>query len=163
MFAELLILGGGLVFEQMCIDLEDIAYAVQPFIIPAASVNAPHKRERVWIIARVDSFNSDTDTKGFSQYVRSELESVPITVETRPRSQYGRAYTTVGWRRAWHEIATELCGVDDGLPAALDGLKLSKSRHRTERLKALGNSIVPQVAMEIFKVIKRIDERGGDK
>ena len=54
----------------------------------------------------------------------------------------------------WFEVATELCGVDDGLPAELDGFKLSKSRHRVERLKALGNSIVPQVAIEIFKGIK---------
>ncbi|MGL5913680.1 MAG: DNA cytosine methyltransferase [Bacteroidales bacterium] len=41
----------GLVFEQVCTDLETIGYEVQPFIIPACSQNAPHKRDRVWIIA----------------------------------------------------------------------------------------------------------------
>ena len=65
-------------------------------------------------------------------------------------------------------VATELCRVDDGLPARMDGLELSKSRHRIERLKALGNSIVPQVAIEIFKAIKSAEElnaakpKGGD-
>ena len=44
--------------------------------------------------------------------------------------------------------------VDDGLPAELDGLKFSKSKHRVERLKALGNSLVPQVAIEIMRAIK---------
>jgi hypothetical protein len=47
--------------------------------------------------------------------------------------------------------------MDDGLPAELDGLKLSKSRHRAERLKGLGNAWVPAVAIEIMKKIKEID------
>lgn len=43
---------GGLVFEQVCIDLENEGYEVQPFIIPAAAKNAPHRRDRVWFIAQ---------------------------------------------------------------------------------------------------------------
>jgi DNA (cytosine-5)-methyltransferase 1 len=42
---------GGLVFEQVCLDLEAEGYQVQPFIIPAAAKNAPHRRDRVWFIA----------------------------------------------------------------------------------------------------------------
>jgi DNA (cytosine-5)-methyltransferase 1 len=42
---------GGLVFEQVCADLEAEGYEVQPFIIPACSKNAPHRRDRVWFIA----------------------------------------------------------------------------------------------------------------
>jgi len=42
---------GGLVFEQVCLDLENEGYEVQAFIIPAASKNAPHRRDRVWFIA----------------------------------------------------------------------------------------------------------------
>jgi DNA (cytosine-5)-methyltransferase 1 len=42
---------GGLVFEQVQADLEAEGYEVQPVILPAASVNAPHKRDRVWFIA----------------------------------------------------------------------------------------------------------------
>lgn len=41
----------GMVFEQVCADLEAEGYEVQPFIIPAAGVNAPHRRERIWFIA----------------------------------------------------------------------------------------------------------------
>lgn len=42
---------GGMVFEQVCADLEALSYEVWPVILPAAGVNAPHKRERVWFIA----------------------------------------------------------------------------------------------------------------
>ena len=40
----------GVVFETVCTDLESEGYEVQAFIIPAAGVGAPHKRERVWIV-----------------------------------------------------------------------------------------------------------------
>ena len=41
----------GLVFEEVCADLEAEGYDVQPFILPAAGVGAPHKRDRVWFVA----------------------------------------------------------------------------------------------------------------
>lgn len=42
---------GGLVFEEVQADLEAEGYEVQPYILPAASVNAPHRRDRVWFVA----------------------------------------------------------------------------------------------------------------
>jgi DNA (cytosine-5)-methyltransferase 1 len=42
---------GGLVFNEVCADLENLGYQVAPFIIPASAVNAPHQRERVWFVA----------------------------------------------------------------------------------------------------------------
>jgi DNA (cytosine-5)-methyltransferase 1 len=43
---------GGLVFEEVCADLEAHGYSVQPFILPACAVNAPHRRDRVWFVAK---------------------------------------------------------------------------------------------------------------
>ena len=48
---------GGLVFEQVCLDLENEGYEVQPFIIPACSKNAPHRRDRVWFVAQNPLFS----------------------------------------------------------------------------------------------------------
>ena len=41
-----------LALDQVCTDLEAEGYEVEPIIIPACAVDAPHKRDRVWIIAR---------------------------------------------------------------------------------------------------------------
>ena len=40
----------GVVFENVCTDLESQGYETQTFIIPAAGVGAPHRRDRVWIV-----------------------------------------------------------------------------------------------------------------
>lgn len=40
----------GLVFSEVQTDLENEGYEVQTYILPAASVNAPHKRDRIWFI-----------------------------------------------------------------------------------------------------------------
>ena len=42
---------GGMVFHEVCDDLEREGYEVQPFLIPAAGVNAPHQRQRIWFVA----------------------------------------------------------------------------------------------------------------
>ena len=47
--------GGGVVFHEVCFDLEREGYEVQPFLIPAASKDAPHRRERIWFIAFKDT------------------------------------------------------------------------------------------------------------
>ena len=40
------------VIETVCSDLEREGYSVQPFVIPACAVGAPHQRDRVWFVAR---------------------------------------------------------------------------------------------------------------
>ena len=42
---------GGLVFHEVQAELEAQGYEVQPYVLPAASVNAPHRRDRVWFVA----------------------------------------------------------------------------------------------------------------
>ena len=49
--AGLVSLQKGVVLDTVLSDLEGKGYHVQPFIVPACSVNAPHRRDRVWIVA----------------------------------------------------------------------------------------------------------------
>jgi DNA (cytosine-5)-methyltransferase 1 len=45
---------GGMVFNEVQAELEAQGYEVQPYVLPAASVNAPHRRDRVWFVAYSD-------------------------------------------------------------------------------------------------------------
>ena len=50
----------GLVFDEVQADLEAEGYEVQPFLIPACAVNAPHRRDRIWFCAFRDAANTQT-------------------------------------------------------------------------------------------------------
>lgn len=49
---------GGMVFNEVQTDLENEGYEVLPVVLPAAGVNAPHRRDRVWFIAHSKSEQS---------------------------------------------------------------------------------------------------------
>lgn len=59
---------GGLVFDEVQSDLEASGYEVQAYVLPACGVNAPHKRERVWIVAH----STSTGRKAWKQVRRPE-------------------------------------------------------------------------------------------
>ena len=67
------------------------------------------------------------------------------------RTSIAKLYQNTNWEQ--FPTQSPICGGDDGLPTALDGITFSKWRN--ESIKAYGNAIVPQVAYEIFKAIER--------
>ena len=128
----------GLVLETCYSDLENLGYSVQSFIIPACATGAPHRRDRVWIVA----YAPDTDsTSGTLKRINRQGKGESI----------GRSSDTI--RDRWENFPTvpPVCGGDDGLPKELDGITFSKWRR--ESIKAYGNAIVPQVAHRIFQSI----------
>lgn len=54
---------GGVVFEQVCAGLEAAGYEVQPFILPAAGVGAPHRRDRLWIVAHAADAGAESERR----------------------------------------------------------------------------------------------------
>lgn len=170
---------GGLVFEQVCLDLENEGYEVQPFIIPAAAKNAPHRRDRVWFIAysngATKEYNSGTNNRTTKEIRGHETSNVsrefcsngnaPNTYCIRQKSRHysnkrniskTHRFKQFNGTASWQEFPTQspICGGDDGLPTKLDGITFSK--WRAESIKGYGNAIVPQVAFEIFKQLEKL-------
>ena len=160
---------GGLVFEEVQADLEAEGYEVQPFILPACAVNAPHVRQRVWFCAY--STNSDNgsgskdtipargkepdDLYGLSRNATDSNGSRSGQDHGQGESKLGnKGYTLPNW----DNFPTEppICSGDDGLSSRLDSITFPKWRN--ESLKAYGNAIVPQVAHQIFKAIEAYEE-----
>jgi DNA (cytosine-5)-methyltransferase 1 len=115
-------------------DLEGIGYTTQSFIIPAAAVGAIHKRERVFVVAY-----------SHSEHVQRESEKqVQRESDLQREFPYG---SPTEWRRRSSEFEPKLCRSLNGFPNGVD------------RLRALGNAVVPQQIYPIFKYIMEI-ERG---
>lgn len=175
----------GMVLEQVCTDLESEGYEVQPFIIPAVAVNAPHRRDRVWIVAHAKSRRSiaglGLERKSHSEATEQRSTNSHATDSTSDRQPrrgqatatqegHGSQPSTAGqleggskgshtypeWNRDWREVAFATCNdsVDDGLSRPVDGVPYTRAKWRKHSLKAYGNGIVPQVAIEIMKAIK---------
>lgn len=148
---------GGLVFDEVHADLAAEGYETQAVVIPAAAVNAPHGRDRVWFVANsVNNRNKrrssqiQTKSKGKGVQERDDLQQFRQSAFVRPKLA-----TPNGWARFPTE--SPICGRDDGLPTELDRITFSKWRN--ESIKAYGNAIVPQVAYEIFKTIDFINKQ----
>ena len=137
---------GGIVFDEVHTDLELAGYEVAAVVIPAAAVNAPHGRDRVWFVAR----RVVADANGeFQQWRYGQRKNGKNKQKNRIES--------FNEPTKWETFPTKpaVCSGNDGVPDQLDGIAFSKWRH--ESLKAYGNAIVPQVALQIFKVIQRIE------
>lgn len=146
----------GMVFDEVQADLEAAGYEVLPFILPAAAVGAPHRRDRVWFVAHATNARAERMRRARTDAVCEFADAAHADNRSRPRNavRAGRQeFTLLPWAKFPTQSA--ICGGDDGLPAELDGITFPKWRN--ESIKAYGNAIVPQVAYQIFQAIQQTD------
>ena len=155
----------GMVLRQVQTDLEKEGFEVQCLIIPASGIGAWHQRKRIWIIGynvsntfgklsdgcSSTTRNSKTKFKGVEcnqswnwNEVRSKTERCSEQVREDVSNSNGKDSSKE--QQTWWQTQSDLCGVPNGVSYGLD-------KNRANRIKSLGNSIVPQIARELGKAI----------
>lgn len=145
--------------------LEQENYAARPFVLQASSVGAPHKRERVFIVAYSMSprqekrnISPEPEKSGLSSwmgYAKLAYPSKKPNAQTDPlfvaiRSEFNSWYSSSwsSWSKKsepdWTVSKSELGRMADGISNGLDALG------------ALGNAVVPQQVYPILKAISII-------
>jgi DNA (cytosine-5)-methyltransferase 1 len=137
---------GGSVLDEIYASLESSGYEVlPPLIVPACAFGAPHRRDRVWILAH-SLLGGRSSEHEKQQTERPSLTgpggSRGVADPKLRKPEVGRHDAGVGRERKpdteidyWEsEAQPRVGGVVDGIP------------HRMDRLRALGNAIVPQIA-----------------
>ena len=95
--------------ERVCRDFESLGYSVQPMLVPACSVGAPHRRDRVFIIAN-SSDTSDVQLNG---------------------SEFGRRWDDIG--QTIPELGSGYCQATEGrTPSDTDLQRRNKPNPATE-------------------------------
>lgn len=111
-------------------ELERLDYAVLPFRYRACCSGADHRRERLFLLAELQDTN------------RPRLERNELPQVAGARS--GRQYPDLTRPDRW-SAAPRICGKADGISRRMD------------RLKGLGNAVVPAVAEHIGRCIMEFD------
>jgi DNA (cytosine-5)-methyltransferase 1 len=176
---------GGMVFHEVQADLEAAGYEVWPYVLPAVSVGAPHRRDRIWFVAYAKGFdnrgkfewlgnaNGKKSTNGercsFSKPTYFSNEGIAADTDfqryeecksatiTNKQERFNSEKNIIGEPGGWQNFPTQspICSGDDGIPTKLDGITFSKWRN--ESIKGYGNAIVPQIAFRIFKAIEEYE------
>lgn len=64
---------GGVVFQEVCADLENNGYEVQPVLLPASSIGAPHHRGRIWFIAHTNANSEGSNRYGSTRQANGTI------------------------------------------------------------------------------------------
>lgn len=159
-----------LVFDACIRDgLEQIGYSVQPFCIPAIAVDARHRRDRIWIIASRNSPDTESERlqglrssgleesrahgqAGLSVRASADISNANSSGPQKRSREGGQGIQRVNAfdRESGAQWLPEpgICRVAHGIPS------------RVDRIKGLGNAIVPQVAFEIIYEIGQLIRTG---
>ncbi len=112
-------------FGRILGDLAECGYDAEWENIPASALGAPHRRERVWVVAYTNK-----DRPIFSKVIERRLHKVKSAFVWEPFGADGNTIRV--------QELSRICSDDDGLP---------------EELGAYGNAVVPQIPELIGRAI----------
>lgn len=159
-------------FTRTKVNLESIGYTVQPFIIPACAVGAQHRRDRVWIIAHIDGDRriKDSSLQTQNENTRpSDLgngqEKLVANPDSNGLSREANAPKKKNNKRKWENNWWTEASANFGnwwanqsdMGRAVYGFSREVDRYRRQRIKALGNAVVPQIPEIIGRAIMEVE------
>ena len=118
-------------------DLASLGYNARWGIIGARSVGAPHKRDRMWVLAHSEELQRD----GGNNHTRVSTQSQEISKSGDDSRASNMAFSF------WHNDPAE-SPTEPLVGRVADGVA-----YRLDRLRAIGNGQVPQCAAVAFKVL----------
>ena len=149
--------------DEVLSDLESEDYTVQPIIVPACAVDAPHRRDRVWIVAHSNRGDSRLqpgalDEKAGTFPARKKQFQPGIEVRDSSNdvadSNRRRCEKRESERKSLSDFNLENESVGGFWSAEPSVGRVAHGiPSRVDRLRGLGNAIVPQVAYEIINAM----------
>jgi DNA-cytosine methyltransferase len=157
-----------LALSTVLADLEAEGYKTETFIIPACAKGALHRRERVWVIAYTIGKSVRLALAGSGRRQRKETENLEHDfLQLKKRKSHSAKSSLVRevlshtlpegvqvssqWigkeQKSFWSAKPGVGRVADGIPKGLD------------RIKGLGNAIVPQIAEEFFRCIISVNNK----
>ena len=145
-------------------DLEAEGYSSRTFIVPACGVDAAHRRDRLWIVAHATS--GGLQKHGHGEPEDAVKQSQNVAYPDSAQQQRGRFPS--GIHKAHTELdsgGNKIRGQDAQFwkPEPNVGRVAHGIPRRVDRLKGLGNAIVPQIAMQIGLTIKQCQESSDEQ
>lgn len=120
-------------FRRIVNDLSALGYSTSWGMWGACDVGAPHKRERVFLVAYADCFgHTGRRIKERSRKTEMQAVAVPVAISQRQEIESCLAEASI-------------CGKDFRLSQGVD------------RLRCLGNAVVPQQVYPIFRAIAELE------
>ena len=147
---------GGLVFLEVQSDLEAQGYEVWPYVLPAASVNAPHRRDRVWFVANANKISRKPMGICKNENIKQRQKEKWCTDRNEFYLVFNGDTFEIKKDRGQKIICeSPLVSDIDGISSKLDGITFQNWINQSNG--AYGNAIVPQVAYQIFKAIEQYE------
>ena len=145
--------------EEVLSDLESAGYRAAILNFEAAACGAWHRRDRVFFVANAESIGRERNRADRECISRASAEERAIAggcalcKETGKPERSDRRSAEPGMGGMADGIPHWLDGEPAGIPRIVKGLK-----NRADRIKALGNAVVPQQAYPIFRAIRMVEE-----
>lgn len=138
--------------DQVLSDLGDAGYATRAFDIPAVAQDAPHLRRRIWIVGRnthdegqpAHPLDAEVGKLQAAHGDAADAHGAGLQGRHQRAERAGERIAGAGLREChWPRPDAWIHRVDDGLSPRMD------------RLRALGNAVVPQVVEVLGRAIMR--------